>query len=173
MLEKLALYAQANKKPEPVIVCDTILVNEKNEEVPCPFKQTVGMLSPKQAFAETLIKKTFNGCGMLISKNTIDEVGYFITDYRHQLDREYWMRIALHGHSFLVIDEKLVKSRVHNAQITVQESSLLFEEEIKLINNYFELIKNDPAMIIYANSLMLFSYKSIMLRGIILKRRLF
>ncbi len=144
---------------DTVLVCDTILVNGEGEEMPCPFKQTRGRLSPTEAFNETLNIKTFNGCGMLIPKKVIDETGEFITEYKHLLDREYWMKMAINGHPFFVIDSSLVKSRVHNAQITVKQSDLLFGEEEKMIAEYFETIKRDKKSDGFAKGLCIFAYK--------------
>ncbi len=142
-----------------VLVCDTILINEDGRVVPCPFKQTRGLLPPEAAFVETLVVKTFNGSGMLIPKNIIDSTGRFITDYKHQLDREYWMRIAMKGYSFYVVDIPLVKSRVHNKQVTVQQKNLLYEEEETLIKSYTKIIEDDSASAAYTAGLCCFAYK--------------
>ena len=144
---------------DTVLVCDTILVNGEGEEMPCPFKQTRGFLSPTQAFGETLNVKTFNGCGMLIPKKVIEETGEFITEYKHLLDREYWMRMAVNGHPYFVIDSNLVKSRVHNAQVTVKQSDLLFGEEEKMISEYFDIITEQNKDDGFAKGLCIFAYK--------------
>lgn len=104
------------------------------------FNNTPGVLRPVQAFGETLNKKTFNGCGLLIPKRILDDVGDFRTDYRHLLDRELWMRIALAGYGFCFSDIPLVISRVHNQQITVRAQDMLYQEEETLINEYIDLV---------------------------------
>lgn len=104
------------------------------------FNNTPGVLRPVQAFGETLNKKTFNGCGLLIPKRILDDVGDFRTDYRHLLDRELWMRIALAGYDFCFSDIPLVISRVHNQQITVRAQDMLYQEEETLINEYIDLV---------------------------------
>ncbi len=159
---KYMLEALEKNKLDPektVLVCDTVLINWEGKEVPCPFKQTRGLLLPEAAFIETLVVKTFNGCGMLIPKKIIDRAGYFITDYKHQLDREYWMRIAIQGYSFYSVDKPLVKSRVHNAQITVTSSELLFDEEEKLIHDYTERLGDISELSGFAFGLACFAYK--------------
>lgn len=155
----LGAIDQNGLSDDTVLVCDTILVNGEGEEVPCPFRQTRGLLSPERAFHETLNIKTFNGCGMLIPKKVIDETGEFITEYKHLLDREYWMRIAIKRHPFFVIGQSLVKSRVHNAQITVKQRDLLFGEEEKMISEYFDIIKNGQKYDGFAEGLCIFAYK--------------
>ena len=141
-----------------VLVCDTILIDAEGNKVACPFRQTRGLLKPWEAFDETLNRKTFNGCGMLIPKSVIDQVGFFETGYKHLLDREYWMRIAMMGHPFYVIDEPLVMGRVHNNQITVKCSNLLYQEEEKLIEDYHSIILKKEAPE-YAKGLCKFAYK--------------
>ncbi len=154
-----ANYATDAERENVVMVSETMLVNADGEEIKSPFQHTVGALTPTEAFEETLYKKTFNGCSMIISKKVMEETGFFITAYKHQLDREYWMRIALNGHPFYVIGEPLSKSRAHNAQITVKRSDLLFDEEKTLILDYTDKIKNGDALSAFAVGLCIFAYK--------------
>ena len=159
-IEKMLEAIDANGlSVDTVLVCDTILVNGEGEGIPCPFKQTRGLLSPTQAFNETLNVKTFNGCGMLIPKTVIDETGDFITEYKHLLDREYWMRMAINEHPYFVIEESLVKSRAHSAQVTVKQSDLLFGEEEKMISEYFDIITENSKDDDFAKGLCIFAYK--------------
>lgn len=158
-IERMMQVKNEQKLPgDTVLVCDTVLVGANGNRVACPFKHTKGNLKSWDAFDETLNRKTFNGCGMLIPKSVMDESGFFETDYKHLLDREYWMRIAMNGHSFYVIEESLVKGRVHNNQITVTCSDLLFQEEERLIEDYFESVqkKDENA---FAKGLCRFAYK--------------
>ncbi len=152
-------YSTDQERENVIMVCETMLVNAKGEEIQSPFKHTIGALTPTQAFEETLYKKTFNGCGMIISKKVLNETGFFITDYKHQLDREYWMRIAINNHPFFVISKPLTKSRVHNAQITVKRSDLLFDEEKRLILDYTDKIQNSKNLSPFAIGLCIFAYK--------------
>lgn len=102
------------------------------------FNNSVGMISPLQAFHETLNVKTINGCSLLIPKSVFDTIDGFRTDYKHLLDRELWMRIAISNFSFCFADEPLVFSRVHNNQVTIQSQELLYDEEEKLLSEYIE-----------------------------------
>ena len=158
-IETMLRIKAARKLPnDTVLVCDTILVDANGDTVACPFKQTKGDLKPWEAFDETLNRKTFNGCGMLIPKSVMDECGFFETEYKHLLDREYWMRIAMNGHPFFVIDESLVKGRVHKNQITVKRSELLFGEEERLIQDYYDRILRENG-IAFSIGLCKFAYK--------------
>lgn len=122
------------------------------------FNNSVGMISPEQAFHETLNVKTINGCSLLIPKAILDEVGGFLTDYKHLLDRELWMRIALAGYSYCFAEEPMAISRVHNAQITVKAQSSLYQEEEKLICDY-TLKTNSIDKADFLRPLCFFAYK--------------
>ena len=122
------------------------------------FNNSIGLLPPPKAFFETLNIKTINGCGLLIPKGIIDVVGEFRTDYKHLLDREYWMRIALKGFGYCYADDALVISRVHDRQITVTAQNLLYDEEEKLIDEYTPLVSS-VEQLDFLKSLCYFSYK--------------
>jgi len=159
-IEKLlALLDEYHCDPgETVLGCnDRILASHK--QIPSLFKNSSGMISPIQAFKENLNVKTMNGCGLLIPKRVLDTVGEFRTDYKHLLDREMWMRIALRGFEYSYTDEPLVLSRAHNQQITVQAQNQLYNEESKLINEYVEIIRRTPEKADYLRELCYFSYK--------------
>ncbi len=160
-VESLINALEENKldSDRTVLACDSVLINEKGNEVPCPFKQTRGLLTPQQSFAETLLIKTFNGCGLLISKRVIERNGYFLPEYKHLLDREYWMRLALDECSYFVVREPLVKNRVHGKQITVQQSAVLYDEESRLIEEYISKIGKDKSKDCFLFSLCCFAYK--------------
>lgn len=153
------LYSHGFDEKMTVMACDGIQINADGEIVFTPFKQTCGLLSPEKAFAETMLVKTFNGCGLLIPKCILDNVGDFLCEYKHLLDRELWMRIALYGASYYVVGKPLVRSRVHGKQVTVEQQSLLYKEEETLINEYFDRTlakKEAPGFVM---SLCEFSYK--------------
>lgn len=127
-----------------VLCCNDLIMGPSGNVTKNIFNNSTGVLPPVQAFSETLNKKTFNGCGLLIPQNILDNVGVFRTDYKHLLDRELWMRIAINGYSYCFCDEPLVISRVHNQQVTVKAQDLLYREEETLISEYIDLIYNDP-----------------------------
>lgn len=164
MPEKIEVLINALEENEldadkTILSCDSQLINQKGEPVICPFRQTRGLLTPQQSFGETLLIKTFNGCGLLIPKTAINKNGYFLHDYKHLLDREYWMRLAMDGCSYFVVQEPLVKSRVHNQQITVQQSAVLYDEEDKLIEEYVRKIGKDETKDCFLFHLCCFAYK--------------
>lgn len=159
-LEKLiALIDRYGLNPEKVVLgCNDLIMGSDKKRKHNLFNNSTGILSPNQAFGETLNVKTFNGCGLLIPKAILQEVGEFRTDYKHLLDRELWMRIAVAGYSYCYADEPLVVSRVHGQQITVKAQSLLYSEESKLINDY-EVILKDKKMFDCLKHLYFFAFK--------------
>lgn len=137
-LSKLvSLTDQYGVDPERTVLgCNDLIMGPSNTASANIFNNSKGVKEPVQAFGETLTKKVFNGCGLLIPKTILDESGEFRTDYRHLLDLEYWIRIAANGFAYCFTDEPLVISRVHDQQITIKARDSLFREEDRLIEEY-------------------------------------
>lgn len=155
----LALLSRYQLNAEDTVLgCNDLIMSNSEKPRKNIFNNSTGILTQAQAFHETLNVKTINGCGLLIPKHIIDEVGEFRTDYEHLLDREYWMRIALNGFEYCYADEPLVISRVHDKQITVNEQNLLYDEETKLIDEYIPLISTS-ANLDLLRALCYFAYK--------------
>lgn len=159
-LEKLiALIDRYNLDPERVILgCNDFIMGPNRKLKSNLFNNSLGILTPEKAFGETLNKKTFNGCGLLIPKTVLQEVGEFKSDYKHLLDRELWMRIAMEGYSYCFADEPLTISRVHGQQVTMKAKSLLYEEETKLISEYVSILE-EKRMLQFLIPLCFFAYK--------------
>ena len=139
-----------------VLACNDLIMGPSGKVYPNHFNNSIGLLNPVQAFAENLYIKTFNGCGLLIPKSILDQTGGFKTDYKHLLDRELWMRIAICGFDICFADMPLVISRVHNKQITVRAQESLYKEEEMLIQNYSDILSNKPE---FLKHLCYFAYK--------------
>lgn len=155
----LALIEEYHCDPERTVLgCNDLIMNPQGSISRNIFNNSTGILTPVQAFGETLNKKTLNGCGLLIPKSVLDEVGGFRTDYKHLLDRELWMRIAVAGYSYCYTEKPLVISRVHGQQITVKNQNSLKNEEVELIEHYIEKLKA-PNNVGYMKELCYFSYK--------------
>lgn len=139
----VALIDRYSLDPETTVLgCNDLIMGPSGNTSINHFKNTAGILNSEEAFGETLNKKTFNGCGLLIPKKILDEVGEFRIDYRHLLDRELWMRIAYRGYKYCFTEEPLVISRVHNNQITVKAQDSLYQEEEQSIKEYSKIAEN-------------------------------
>ena len=160
-LEKLmSLIERYELDPDKVVLgCNDFVMGSDKQTKHNIFNNSIGVISPEKAFGETLNVKTFNGCGLLIPKTVLKEVGKFRTDYKHLLDRELWMRIALAGYSYCFADEPLVISRTHGQQITVKAQDSLFGVEEKLISSYFKDLQTRKADRGFMMQLCFFSYK--------------
>ena len=142
-----------------VLGCNDLIMGPDRKVKPSLFNNSTGILSPVQAFGETLNVKTINGCGLLIPKTILDNVGGFKTEYKHLLDRELWMRIAVAGYSYCYAEEPLVLSRVHNGQVTIKAKNLLYKEEKMLIHNYLNELNGSGETIGFLKALCGFAYK--------------
>lgn len=160
-IEKLiALIEKFNLNPESIVLgCNDLIMNPQGETTRNFFNNSTGILSPEKAFGETLNVKTINGCGLLIPKAILDRVGGFRTDYKHLLDREMWMRIALNRYSYCFDEKPLVISRVHNQQITVKGKDSLYQEESRLIDEYVKAINSNTKEVEFLKMLCYFAFK--------------
>lgn len=159
-LERLiALIERYQLDPDEVVLgCNDFIQSESGKRSNNLFQNSTGVLLPVKAFGENLNVKTMNGCGLLIPKKILDDVGDFRTDYKHLLDRELWMRISVHGYSYCFEDNAYVVSRVHNQQITIKARDSLFEEERRLILEYKEKL-TDRNQLPFLRELAFFAYK--------------
>lgn len=142
-----------------VLGCNDLIMGPDRKVKPSLFNNSTGILSPVQAFGETLNVKTINGCGLLIPKAILDKVGDFRVDYKHLLDREMWMRIASIGYSYCYTRNPYVISRVHSQQITVKAQKLLFSEETTLIREYVHQMEQRSDNVQFLIELCNFAYK--------------
>jgi len=140
-----------------VLGCNDTVLLPSGKYVKALHNNSCGLLKPEMAFHENLNVKTMNGCGLLIPKKILIAVGGFNTDYKHLLDRELWMRIAVAGYHYAFVKEPYVISRAHNQQITVKASDILFDEEARLINEYMSVLKEKSHE--YIRTLTYFAYK--------------
>lgn len=158
--ELLGLIERYKLDPDSTVLgCNDFIMGPDRIKKASLFNNSIGNLSPEIAFGETLNKKTFNGCGLLIPKSILNDVGNFRTDYKHLLDRELWMRIAVHGYSYCYADCPLVVSRVHGQQVTVKAQKVLYGEETKLIEEYIGIIENKSLPSEFMKQLCFFAYK--------------
>lgn len=155
----LSLIHEYDINPSEIVLgCNDMLLGSDHKIMKSLFNNSIGLIPATKAFDETLNIKTMNGCGLLIPRTIIERVGLFSTSYKHLLDREYWMRIALYGYSYCFCSTPQVLSRVHNSQITIKAHELLYNEEEELIVSYVEYTQ-DKEKYDLLKSLCYFAYK--------------
>lgn len=75
------------------------------------------LIFKRSDFRKSPLNKIGEPSVVLFRKNIVNEIGYFRTDLKQILDYEYWYRI-LKKNTILIINEPLVKFRIHEDQAT-------------------------------------------------------
>jgi glycosyltransferase involved in cell wall biosynthesis len=73
-----------------------------------------------------------NGCSILISKEIINQVGFFDESLRYTQDYDYWLRCVQANKTFKYIPRTLIKTRIHSEQDSNQHHKLAHMEAEKL-----------------------------------------
>ena len=126
------LVAALEKDPEIAVVypdCD--LINPRSEII----KRKVC----RHFDYESLVigQECHIGPGALFRKDIYDVVGGWQPDLKLAPDREFWMRVGLHG-KFLMLDESLAGYRMHTGSISYFEKRPeVAAEYIRVLDNYF------------------------------------
>lgn len=71
-----------------------------------------------QDFYKKSLKKTVNGCTLLIKRDTLLKTGPFDESYKYSQDSDYWLRTALNQSSYYFLNKVLVSTRWHREQGT-------------------------------------------------------
>lgn len=119
-----------------VISCGCQLINANREKIKYPIKNNIGFENGEKALQDLLLKGTFHGCGLLIPKAIIDDIGFFNESRHHQLDLEYWIKIIVSEYNFYILDERLSMNRVHDNQVTVKQKMSLKTESYDIMQNF-------------------------------------
>lgn len=84
-----------------------------------------------------LLRCKINGVSLLIPKKAFEEAGLFNTELRCTQDYEKWWDMINVGYDFIHYPKKLVKTRIHNEQVTNTSPNMVKEGDdlwIKLID---------------------------------------
>lgn len=123
-----------------VVVCTGNLIDANGNPIVYVKKRLNGHYTNKEMIKEFSQKHWINGCAVLISKKLIDEVGFFDESLVYVNDSDYWYRLCFAGADFDVFDKRLVKTRLHNAQVTITKAQLYAEENNKLLKRNFDIM---------------------------------
>ena len=72
------------------------------------------------------------------SRSLIDQVGYFSQHFHYGFDSEYWLRLAIAGHTPVIIDALIAGFRLHSASKTVENRIPFIKEHIAFLDTYKE-----------------------------------
>ena len=130
---------------ETVVVCSGRPIDENSnliENYPSKQRFENGLVSWDKAFENLFNQGSFNGCAFLIHKNVFEKVGRFDETLRYVQDLLMWAKIFLNRIPLLYMQEELVLSRIHGAQLT-QTGRDLFHKESNVIADIIvpELLK--------------------------------
>lgn len=82
-------------------------------------------------------QECYIGPGALFRKDIYDLVGGWQPDLKLAPDREFWMRVGLHG-KFVMLDESLAGYRMHTGSISYYEKRPeVAAEYVRVLDNYF------------------------------------
>lgn len=121
--------------PDPlrtIVVCDLDLIDASGKLIYRPVKKSVsGLFSGREVFLKYLKGLSIGGCNLLIRKELFELYGRF-ENLRAVQDVECWTRFMLNDCSFIFIEDRDVKNRVHAQQVT-QRQQHLFKNEKELL----------------------------------------
>lgn len=126
-----------------VVVCMGNLIDANGNPIVYAKKRLNGLYTNKEMIKAFSNNHGINGCAVLISKKLIDEVGFFDESLVYVNDYDYWYRLCFAGADFDVFDKRLVKIRLHNAQVTITKAHLLAKENNILAKRNFDVMFED------------------------------
>lgn len=118
-----------------IFVTSSQLIDSNGDYIFRPVKQHYGHITSEQMLKILLFKYTINGCTLLIHKSVFDKLGGFNEKYRYIQDWSYWVNLCISDFNFYVINDKLVKSRVHKDQVSSKERHIMRPELYDYLNN--------------------------------------
>lgn len=125
----LCAYRQINSRSEPlskVVTCADL-----------PVRQCMGW----ETALGSVLKKTFNGCALLIPKRAFEVCGFFQDELRYAQDALMWYRLFLHGYALVYDPFCGVENRIHALQVTQTRRDLFRHDSLIL----YQLIESDIA----------------------------
>lgn len=116
-----------------ILATDINYINAKGNIIYKKSKFKSGFFTDKEMFKLLCKRDVFYGCALLIPKNALIKVEGFKKEYKFIQDWICWLEIAMNKNSFLLIDKKLVKARVHENQQTKKISKVWPKEITKYL----------------------------------------
>ncbi|MEE1224486.1 MAG: glycosyltransferase [Clostridia bacterium] len=146
-IEKQVQKISAVIHKKQIVICGFELINVTGEHIPYPKKQLDGNFTYVEMFNKLTSGYGINGCGVLVPKEVMNEVGFFDENFKYVNDTDYWYRLMLNKCHFTCFDEQLVLSRVHNEQVTIKKAELFKTESIimsrKIFSQMFEAFESN------------------------------
>lgn len=125
---------------DTIVVCTGMLIDKDGSPLFSKPSRVSGFSNSVRALDFLSRGKGINGCGVLIPKTLIDRVGFFDEKMVYLNDLDYWWRIIFSNANVYYMPEKLVKTRIHNQQVSVLKKNMFNQERRYLANKLLSLL---------------------------------
>lgn len=127
-----------------IVMCATEVIDSEGKPLLSPgFGNNNKFWQGDTMFQKFMRGQSLNGCALLIPKKALDEIGPFSTDYIYILDWMYWVEMSIRGYDFFYLPDKLVKNRMHQAQVSVQKRHLWNTETERFLCDLVDRLQHD------------------------------
>ena len=122
-----------------IVVCGSMLIDQNGALMLSRSNKVKGMKNASFALKMLSHGKGINGCGVLIPKTLMEHTGFFDEKMVYLNDLDYWWRLLFGNVNIFYMTDKLVKTRIHNQQVSVLKKNLFNQERHYLAD---KLVKN-------------------------------
>lgn len=141
MLSVMVSHLKNNQQSD-IAACSCDLIDEKSQRIRRFNRMSFFRNKIKNSFLRTLtLINMFPVHTLLIRKKCFDCCGVFDESLRATEDWDLWLRMAVHGHKFLLIDDVIAKYRIHGESMT-HDPKRMEESWLKVLN---KLLANENA----------------------------
>lgn len=126
-------YENKGDKRFPIVMSGVDFIDEYSSPINFMAKKRrilPGKYTSRDMMHNLLRNGNINGCSLLIPKNDLINVDGFKENYKYIQDFICWINMCKNGAEFFILDEALIKSRVHADQQT-KRLSKTFKTEIR------------------------------------------
>ncbi len=143
-IEKQIEYLRNLVNKKIILYSQVITIDSNSKSITKKGRATIPVVKPEKVLFYILTYRPFiNGNTVLIPRTCFKEVGMFDESLRTSQDYDLWFRLAL-KYDFHLINEKLVKSRIHSEQGSKLERSFINESKMTKIKQICTL---DPSIL--------------------------
>ena len=128
-----------------VAICGGGLIDAQGNKIFYANRSLNGVYTNTQLLKMFRKNYKINGCGILIAKPMIDQTGLFNENFRYVNDKDYWHRLILNGCIFVCTNQMLVKTRIHNRQVSVTSVDLYKTENEIFAKDYVNTLVSNLA----------------------------
>ena len=118
-IEAVEYLKNNNISDKYMIYCPVGLIDaEGNKKAYTPKMNLQGFYSGQEMLLKIFNGYSMGGCCLLIPKTMFDEIGLFDEHMRYMQDLFAWEKAFLAGYGMYVVNEELVKTRIHSKQVS-------------------------------------------------------